>query len=57
MFGTLIGGLAIYAGGKMRDAHLNVSLLFQCAAAGLLVCAVLMLFVKPRRAAESGAAL
>ena len=49
MFSTIVGGLTIYAGGAMRDAHINVSTLFQYAAAGTLVCAVLMLFVKPLR--------
>ena len=34
-------------GGAMRDAQVNVSLLFTVAAAGLLGCAVLLMGVKP----------
>jgi hypothetical protein len=48
MFGTIAGGIAIYIGGAMRDAQVNVSILFTDAAAGLLGCAVLLMFVKPR---------
>lgn len=42
-----VGGLAIYAGGAMRDAQVDVGHVFQCAAVGLLLCAVLFAFVKP----------
>jgi MFS family permease len=38
-FATLVGGATIYAGGALRDAHVNVFTLFNCGAAGLLVCA------------------
>ena len=44
---TAIGGVTIYLGGVLRDAHLNVATLFQTAAAGLLVCALLLLAVRP----------
>ena len=37
-----------YAGGAMRDAQVPVSLLFNVGAAGILVCAVLLLLVRPR---------
>jgi MFS family permease len=47
MFGTIVGGITIYIGGAMRDAHVNVSLLFTIAAAGLLGCALLLMWVKP----------
>lgn len=43
----LVGGLAIYAGGMLRDAKVDVSYMFQFAAAGLILCAVLFSFVKP----------
>jgi hypothetical protein len=46
--------VAVYLGGRMRDAHVNVSLLFQCAAVVLLVCCVLVLCVKPRKPAGGG---
>jgi MFS family permease len=47
MFGTIVGGITIYIGGAMRDAQVNVSLLFTVAAAGLLGCAVLLMWVRP----------
>jgi MFS family permease len=50
MFATIVGGLTIYIGGELRDAHINVSALFQAAAVGLLVCGVLLLFIQPRDA-------
>ena len=43
----LVGGLAIYAGGMLRDAEVDVSYMFQFAAAGLILCAVLFALVKP----------
>ncbi len=47
LFSCVIGGLTIYAGGALRDAHVNLSLLFQFAAGSLLVCAVLLFMVRP----------
>jgi MFS family permease len=47
-FATLIGGATIYAGGALRDAHLDVRTLFQLGAVGLLVCALLLWRIKPR---------
>jgi len=46
-----IGGVSLYAGGALRDAHVNVNNLFMWSAASILVCAGLMLLVKPSRAA------
>ena len=43
----LAGGLAVYAGGILRDSEVSVSLLFQFAALGLGVCAVLLIFLRP----------
>jgi len=50
----VVGGLAILAGGKLRDAGVPVSVLFQCAAGGLLICGVLLMFLKPTQR-EGGA--
>ena len=47
LFACLVGGTTIYIGGAMRDAHINLRILFQCAAAGLVICAVLLVFTKP----------
>lgn len=49
LFSCLVGGVTIYAGGALRDAHVPVGLLFQCAAAGLLVCGGILLLVKGDR--------
>ena len=39
-------------GGLLRDAHVNVSRVFQFGALTVAVCAVLLWFIKPRRAAS-----
>lgn len=39
MFACIVGGLGIYASGKLRDTHVDMSLLFKGAAALLLLCA------------------
>ena len=46
-FANTIGGVTTYAGGKLRDAHINVRYIFECGALGMLICAVLLAFVKP----------
>jgi nitrate/nitrite transporter NarK len=46
-FACLAGGIAVYAGGWLRDAHVGVSRIFEFAAAGLAVCALILIFVKP----------
>jgi predicted MFS family arabinose efflux permease len=53
MFSCIVGGLTVYVGGVLRDAQINVGTLFQCAAGGLLLCGVLMVFVKPARSTGS----
>jgi len=50
LFSCVIGGLSLYAGGALRDAHVNVNNLFMWSAASILVCAALMFLVKPPRA-------
>jgi predicted MFS family arabinose efflux permease len=44
----LAGGLAVYAGGILRDSNVNVSILFQFAALGLALCAMLLIFLHPK---------
>jgi hypothetical protein len=41
-----VAGLTIYAGGAMRDAPVNVSVIFICAAVSLVVCAGLLTRIK-----------
>ena len=47
-FATIVGGLTIYAGGALRDAHIDISRVFDFGAGSLVVCAVLLWFVRPR---------
>lgn len=52
-----VGGLAIYAGGALRDAHIDVSRIYQCAAGGIALCALLYRYVQPAaRREEEGSA-
>ena len=48
----IIGGITIYAGGVLRDAHVDVSRVFQFAAVSILVCIVLLAFIKPQATAN-----
>jgi predicted MFS family arabinose efflux permease len=48
LFACAVGGATTYAGGAMRDAHVDVSRLFVAGAIGLLLCAVMLLFIRPR---------
>ncbi len=47
-FSCLVGGITIYAGGVIRDAHIDVSNLFLFGAASFLACGILLFFLKTR---------
>ena len=51
-FGTIVGGLTIYAGGALRDAKIDVSLIFGFASASMLGCAALLFIIKSHAAAN-----
>ncbi len=53
LFACSVGGLTIYAGGVLRDAHVDVRLIFTVASIGLLICAVLLSLIRPRTLHES----
>jgi MFS family permease len=53
LFSCVIGGLTIYAGGLLRDAHIDVSRVFQFAAASILVCAGLLFCIRPQAAPQT----
>lgn len=53
LLSCLLGGLALYAGGALRDAHVDVNTMFFLGAAILVVCAVAVHLVKPQRHALS----
>lgn len=44
----MTGGVMIYAGGVLKDAQIDLARVFQFSAAGLLVAAILLFFVKPK---------
>lgn len=48
LFACIVGGFGIYAGGALRDKHIDLSILFQAAAAIMLVCVLLLFLIKPR---------
>ena len=48
--GCVAGGLMIYAGGALRDAHVDLARVFQAASLGLAVAAGLLLSVRHRPA-------
>jgi MFS family permease len=54
LFACVVGGGAIYAGGALRDAHVDPSRIFQFSAASLALCAVLLVFIKPMSHAADG---
>jgi predicted MFS family arabinose efflux permease len=48
MFAVIAGGLTIYAGGALRDAHINITNVFNFGAVVLLLCAFLLWLISPR---------
>jgi MFS family permease len=48
-FSCLTGGVMIYVGGALKDRQVDLSTVFKYAAAGLVVAAVVLLFVRPTR--------
>lgn len=46
LFASLVGGLGIYASGALRDAHVNLSILFKIAAVMLLLSVFILLIIK-----------
>jgi MFS family permease len=47
LFSCIVGGATIYAGGALRDAHVDVNRIFQFSAVSLITCAGILFFVKP----------
>jgi len=45
-FACVVGGLTVYMGGALRDANVDLSRVFQCAALSLIICAVLLFLVR-----------
>jgi predicted MFS family arabinose efflux permease len=47
LFSCIVGGIGIYAGGMLRDANVDLSVMFQVAAITMLVCAFLLYRISP----------
>jgi predicted MFS family arabinose efflux permease len=47
LFSCIVGGVGLYAGGALRDADINLSVIFMSASLVLFVCASLLFMVKP----------
>ncbi|WP_353718306.1 MFS transporter [Dyadobacter sp. 676] len=46
MFSCIVGGLGIYAGGMLRDADVPLSAMFKVAAGMMLVCVVVLRYIR-----------
>jgi MFS family permease len=55
LLSCLLGGLALYAGGALRDAKVNVNTMFFLGAIILILCAISIYLVRPRPAALAAA--
>ena len=53
LLSCLLGGLSLYAGGALRDAHVNVNMMFFLGALILILCALAVSLVKSRHHALS----
>ena len=49
LFSCIIGGIGLYAGGVLRDANINLSIIFLVAAATTVFCGLLLLFLRPKK--------
>lgn len=47
MVSCIVGGIGLYAGGYLRDANVDLTIMFQIAAVTVLLCAVLLYQVRP----------
>jgi MFS family permease len=48
-FSCIIGGMGLFAGGVLRDSHIDLGKMYQFAALIILICAVFLFLAKPRR--------
>ena len=49
LFSCIIGGVGLYVGGVLRDSNVNLSAMFLVAAAAMVICGVLLLFLRPKK--------
>ena len=48
LFSCIVGGVGIYAGGMLRDRHIDVSILFQVAAVLMVLCAGILYRIRTK---------
>ncbi len=48
LFSCIVGGIGIYAGGMLRDASVDLSVVFRYAAVICIVCAMLLYLIRPK---------
>lgn len=47
LFACIVGGIGLYAGGALRDAQVNFSMLFRFGAIMMVVCAIILFTLRP----------
>ncbi|MBN1181168.1 MAG: MFS transporter [Bacteroidales bacterium] len=47
-FSTIIGGIALFAGGVLRDMDINLSKMYQAASFIIIICALLLFMARPK---------
>jgi len=47
-FSTIIGGIALYAGGVLRDSNIDLSNMYKFAALIMIICAILLFMARPK---------
>ncbi|CAG5018540.1 hypothetical protein DYBT9275_06022 [Dyadobacter sp. CECT 9275] len=52
MVACIVGGVGLYAGGALRDANVNLDIMFRVAAVTLLICAGLLYRIRPQKESE-----
>jgi MFS family permease len=48
-FSTIIGGIALYAGGVLRDSNIDLSSMYKFAALIMIICAILLFMARPKQ--------
>ncbi len=48
LFACVVGGIGVYASGVLRDAKIDLSILFKVAALAMLICAGMLFMIKPK---------
>jgi MFS family permease len=52
-FSTIIGGIALYTGGFLRDMNIDLSKMYQFAALIMIICASLLFMARPKSKSEA----